>query len=305
MRALLTGASGFIGKNLKKYLECMGIQVFTLSSTLPQSDKNFFLDSIASYDCIVNCLKETEPNYLFHLAGNQINLDQNRSDFLNYQYFKNIINSLIDINMFDLNILAVGSAAEYGLVADNFLPVSEEYIESPISSYGISKLKQTNFAIRKAPLFKNIVVVRPFNIIGYGAPAYLPLGNFLNQLSLAIKNTQKNIKMGGINFFRDYIDVDDLVSIFWELCNNSEAHGKKINVCTSTLLNLEEIIKKISQPYDVNLDIERVNPKYKNFVKKFYGCNKQLLRILPNTNFKKLDDSISDIQASLEDYAYK
>ena len=186
MKALLTGANGFLGRNLKRFLLSKGLEIFSLTSSKETDRNNYQILNTQDIDTISRCLEAVRPDYIFHLAGNQIHKDQTNSDLLNYFFFKNIIDSLIKKNINDVSIVAIGSAAEYGIIANDVTPINENLLEKPQSPYGVSKLKQTKYAIEHSNIFKNILVARPFNIIGYGLPEYLPLGNFIKKLESAI-----------------------------------------------------------------------------------------------------------------------
>ena len=69
---------------------------------------------------------------------------------------------------------------------------------------------------------KRLIIVRPFTIIGKFLPSKT-LRKFINQ----VKNSNNNdlIKMGDLNTFRDFIDIDDFIDIIIELLGCEEANG--------------------------------------------------------------------------------
>ena len=69
MKALLTGANGFLGKHLVNKLNLEGCEVYSLGRVKAENANFFHLESLEDKKTIERCLLDINPNYLFHLAG--------------------------------------------------------------------------------------------------------------------------------------------------------------------------------------------------------------------------------------------
>src|SRR5207248_561315 len=79
--------------------------------------------------------------------------------------------------------LLIGSAAEYGAVNEDDVPITETMPARPIDHYGISKLAQTLIGQAAARDGRSIVVARTFNAIGPGMPEHLSVQSFVKQIA--------------------------------------------------------------------------------------------------------------------------
>ena len=137
--------------------------------------------------------------------------------------------------------MMIGSAAEYGLVSVDQLPITENLTPKPYNLHGISKFAQTQIALSWYKPKRSLVVVRPFTIIGPGMPNYLAIGSFLQQIqSISDRGT---LKTGNLNTARDFINVFDAAHLIWELINNENSYGEIINLCRGTSVPIIDIIK--------------------------------------------------------------
>src|SRR5438067_939120 len=129
MRALITGASGFSGKYLVGFLESQDVEVFTLS--LRGHD-------LANTKRITEELEKAQPDYLFHLAG--IATGDSAEEFfrVNVLFAAALLRASRNADIIDRPILFVGTAAEYGRINDEDLPVKETSPCRPYNYYGMS-----------------------------------------------------------------------------------------------------------------------------------------------------------------------
>ena len=69
-------------------------------------------------------------------------------------------------------------------------------------------------------------------------PTHLALGNFARQLA-ALRTPQGTLQSGNINVFRDFIDIDHVVTMLWDLAQNSAARGA-VNICSGEATELQQ-----------------------------------------------------------------
>ena len=167
--------------------------------------KDILIDDINNLELLEEEILKINPDYLFFLSGKSSTENENESKLINFSYFKNVVDILINNKKSNINIVVVGSSAEYGIVKEDELPITEKLNGFPISKYGINKLNPTHYSLKVKANFKNLVIVRPFNILGYKAPKSLPLGDELEQFVLNVLIKKLILQ---INFSRDYIDDD-------------------------------------------------------------------------------------------------
>lgn len=240
MKALLTGANGFLGKHLVNKLNSAGYEVYSLGRVEVKNTNFFYLECPEDKKIIKKCLSDIKPNYLFHLAGT-VSTDELESIRVNTKYAENILNALDECNLAKTTrVLMVGSASEYGKINEKNLPIKECLEPKPSSLYGNTKLQQTQVGLNWKSEENFIVIARPFNIIGPAMPRFLAVGNFMNQIDLI--ESEGEIFAGNLNSQRDFVDVDDVCNIFLELINCNDANGEIINICSGKPKQIGEIL---------------------------------------------------------------
>ena len=299
MRILITGAGGFLGSHLISFLKNnleTNFEIFNLGKNKVNNSDLLFLDDIKNQDQINKYLSDIRPHYLFHLAGAaNSSIDLNECKLVNVDYAKFLLRA-IEINniQHQTRVLVTGTSAEYGRVSYSELPISENYQPNPETIYGKTKYEQTLHALNWHKPDRNLVIVRPFNIIGLKMPIHLALGSFINQIeSLPDKG---DLKTGNLNTKRDFIDVDDVINLMWNLINNKHANGEIINICSGKAVAvgdiLELVIKLSGKEISIVSEEERIR---KNDSLIHFGDNTKLLKIVGDYNFTSWKNTINKI----------
>lgn len=226
MKIEITGASGFVGNNLLKYLSNSSFLVHPIS-----------LRSL-NWECDANA------DAIIHLAG-KAHDTKNTSDAS--EYFK--VNTELTKELFDLfldsKIKDFVFFSSVKAVADEVLEVlSEDVLGNPKTPYGQSKSLAEKYILSKEiPHGKRVFIIRPCMIHGPGNKGNLnllynvvkkripyPLAAFHNERSfLGIDNLNflikeilenKNIQSGIYNFADDeFLSTNDLVQIISSTAN--------------------------------------------------------------------------------------
>ena len=188
-------------------------------------------------------------------------------------------------------IILIGSASEYG-VQEKY---TERCIEKPRSIYGLTKLMQHSlfqYYINTYNIKANYI--RLFNIVFDKVDKKLFIGNFSRQLKEILKGKSKEIKLGNLNSYRDFLLIDDVYDGFIKVIkkgNNGEVYnlgmGKSIflkdfvnNVLEELGLKLRLIIEELDYIGKINnkvvADIDKIkgiswSPKfnYNDIIKEF------------------------------------
>lgn len=157
MKILVTGATGFIGKNLVKYLGSVGYEIETLSHLEFMNEDFHRLDCF--YDVKVGDNGE-HPDVVVHCAWPK--LDLHVTDHL--EFAEMTCNFYNECKKRGITVINIGSSSEYGV---KFEPMREDMICEPINTYGIAKLMVTLYAKKLG-----FNTLRLFTVIGDGGHSF-------------------------------------------------------------------------------------------------------------------------------------
>jgi len=296
MNALITGASGFIGRHLAAALNKIGWSVTGLSRHECSGFSSVVMGTLPwdreRLESILDC---TRPDVVFHLLGASPSQAAEQQYCVNLQAGVELVSALERQGRLP-RIIFAGSAAEYGPVEEGELPLSEARPCNPLGPYGASKLEQTKFALAKASDLP-VVVARIFNPIGPGMGRHLALGDFVSQLARS-KERPAILSVGNLDVFRDFIDVRDLVAILVRLSTNPQAIGRVLNVCSGRGLLLRDIVARMVSlsGKDVKIEVEQSRVRSTE-MKTFYGSARALNEIGIAVPALKLDQVLAAMLA--------
>jgi GDP-4-dehydro-6-deoxy-D-mannose reductase len=261
VRALITGAGGFCGRHLARYLEGQGVEVHTVGARETSAHHHVAdpFDSRALSRAIV----DAEPAYLFHLAGTSSGKDGAVYYAVNTLYAARLFGALEQAQV-ACPVLLVGTSAEYGSVEPEELPIGEDAVPRPYSHYGVSKLAQTQMGLI-AGRSRPVVVVRPFNIIGTGMPNHNAVQSFACEIADIIRGRRDPVvHVGNLDVSRDFVAVEDVVETYWRLVQSPSAYGRIVNVCTGIETNMRALLTRLidlsGMSIEVRVDPARVKP---------------------------------------------
>jgi nucleoside-diphosphate-sugar epimerase len=244
---LVTGATGFIGTNLiHRLLELdYNISIFIHKKSKMTHLKNITskldvhkIDLIKSHR-INEKIKKVKPDVVYHLASYGISRDQTRnSEIINTNILGtlNLFNAILEYA--DVSkIVNMGSCLEYG---PKIKKIKETDDNNPQSTYGFSKMTQTNVAgyfyeQKKMP----INTLRVFN-------AYGPFQNKSGLIPNIISSTlnHKKIYINNPNDTRDFIFVNDVIEGLLR-ASKIKKSGEIFNIGTSNGYTVKDIMEKI------------------------------------------------------------
>lgn len=238
MRALVTGANGFIGRGLVRRLRALGWDT-TAVARRPSDDRVEVVDdySTSSFSAL---LRNLQPDVVFHAAGRAGRAPAEEMIRSNVLLTAQLFAALDAVRMRPTVVL-IGSAAEYGPVTANNLPLCESQPCQPISDYGASKYAQTLFGLNRARDGWPVVIARLFNPIGPEMPTHLALGDFAARL----RRRERVMHVGNLDVRRDFIEIDEAARIIVGLSNSSGARGRIVNVCAGEAFHLGSILNRM------------------------------------------------------------
>ena len=265
--ALVTGAEGFIGSHLARYLQAKGWNV--VGTYLPDNHTSFpKLPRLDFVQCdlrngqrITQLVNTYQPSHVFHLGAQSLPTVSWANPVATFE--SNIMGSLY---LFEgvrrlkraPVVVSACSSAEYGRVPASAIPVKEDRPLRPLHPYGISKvcldlLAREYFLDYKIPA----VNVRLFNTTGPGKTNDAP-SDFVRQLVAIKKGLQRPvIEVGNLKPRRAFLDVNDTVRAFY-LAAMKGKHGESYNVCATRTHKMSQILQRAIRLSGVKAEIRPV-----------------------------------------------
>lgn len=265
MKALIIGASGFVGphlaKEIKKSLFC---EVITATSRGIDrlgigEDKTVQLN-ILNIEQISEILSEEKPDYIFHLAAqSSVALswkDPKSTVDINIIGAINLINA-IQHSGYSPKVLITGSSEEYGKVRECDNPIIESAVLSPANVYAVTKACQNMMAtIYSRAYGLPLVMTRSFNHIGPGQSPQFVVADFCNQAVEIEKGIrQPVIRVGNLSAKRDFTDVRDVVKAYCRLIQYGRP-GETYNVGSGHAIAVQDILDTILAQTKARVKVE-------------------------------------------------
>lgn len=272
---LVTGLTGFVGKQLKEYL---GSSEWALEWEL--------LEQLDSYDLcspedLSVMLGGRVPDAVIHLAGQTFVPEAFRNPAHTLQV--NLLGTLnllqaLKNNGFRGAFLFVSSGDVYGAVAEGSLPIVETLVPRPRNPYAVSKVSAELLCQQWSYLEPwRIMIARPFNHIGPGQREDFVIPSMARQMVRIRKGWQlPRLEVGDIDVTRDFLHVHDVIAAYLHLLRDGR-NGEIYNVCSGTELCIRDAAMQLAQLAGVQVelvqDLARLRPSEQRRV---LGCSQKL-----------------------------
>lgn len=308
MKALVTGAGGFIGRILCRMLKQEGWEVTALDmnshKTWYKMD-DYWLGSYSDHEPY-----QKQYDVVFHLGASST-LGPSVTDPLGYM--DNNVSRMVKMLQFlkenKTPVIFASSAATYGDPGKDIC-LKEEHAGNPCNPYGLSKWIG-ELILEQACLAHDMKAysMRFFNVAG----AYENLGQDLDQPHILTRMSVAQLK--GETFYingnqyetydgtcvRDYIHVADvcdcLIAAAKQIVKDPATSYTEYNVCSQTKTSNLQLAERFKSMFGLKYDFKDVRPGDPGYL---YGDNSNTVRELSWSPKMDLDDIIESHYAYIK-----
>lgn len=256
MNILLTGANGYIGRNLIPSLiknkhhiyiltrNKLKLKNFTWFKKVIVIERDFYNSDIEeiknqliNIDCFIHLSWMNLPNYNDPIHVNE-----------NLPKEKNFLIKILKMRI--KKLIVAGTCMEYGMVNGE---VSEITKTNPSSQYGIAKDQLRIFleSLQSSDYEFSLTWLRLFYVFGNDQPERF----IIPQLEKAISNNEKYFKMSHGNQVRDFIHIQKVVEkIIYVLENNLKGI---VNISSGKPLSLFDFINNRKKELNSKINLDR------------------------------------------------
>ena len=250
--ALVTGATGFIGYHLVRFLRAQGWDVVG-TYRAPEAGSRLKWPNLRFVPCdlrdgrqVHRLFQRIEATHVFHLGAQSLPTLSWLDPVSTFE--SNIIGSL---NLFEAIrrikrppvVVSACSGAEYGHVQPSAVPVTEEHPLRPLHPYGISKVCLDLLAqVYSCDFDIPTVNVRLFNTTGPGKTNDAP-SDFVRQLVRVKRGLQPPVvEVGNLKPLRAFLNVNDSVRGFY-LAATKGKRGEAYNLCADKPYEIRQLLR--------------------------------------------------------------
>jgi len=251
-KALVTGAFGFIGRNISRFLWKMGYEVIGLGHGRWSFEEwkawglaewhncNISLDTLCSY--------AESPDLIIHCAGSgsvNFSISHPMQDYL--RTVDTTLNVLEYMRLYapESKLVYPSSAAVYGNAKS--LPIPESAELQPISPYGVHKVIAEQICKSYAEHFNiHVAIVRLFSVYGRGLRKQL-LWDACNKISTGELNF-----FGTGNEIRDWLHINDVVTLLSCAGEHASPACPIVNGATGSGITVSDILDEVLKGFGIS-----------------------------------------------------
>jgi GDP-4-dehydro-6-deoxy-D-mannose reductase len=239
MKALVTGASGFVGGHLIAHLESMGDTVVGIDRHADDPD---LLDP----DRLTERIAEVEPEVVYHLGGwSDVGASWSHPVETFRVNAEGTLNLLLATRGVARRVVVVTSADVYGKVSLSELPLTEESLLRPVTPYAASKIAADYLGLQAWLGFGiEVVRVRAFNHLGPGQTNKFVCPAIAERIAINELEGGEVVPVGNLTPRRDFTDVRDVVRAYRLLTEHGEP-GEAYNVCSGHDIAISELADRL------------------------------------------------------------
>jgi len=304
---IVTGGAGFIGSNIVKGLNDLGVTDILIVDNLEKSTKHLNLNRLKFIDYVdkrdfnfESFLSHENVDTIFHQGACSDTVESNGRYMMmnNYEYSKQLFDLSVDNN---IRFIYASSGSVYGNGDNGFR--EEKECEYPLNIYAYSKFIFDQY-IRRAlstGILSQVAGLRYFNVYG---EQEIHKGR-MSSIMLHLYNQQKKgdvLKLfrGSKEFYRDFIYIKDIVDINLFLFENNDVSGI-YNAGTGVARSFYDIATIIQLKYPkTKIDYIDFPKDLESKYQKFTEADMRKLRGAGYTKeFTSLEDGINSYLSNL------
>lgn len=267
MRALITGAGGFVGRHLCEYLlaqsdwELLG----TVSPKPLEAPRSRPCRSLVRLDLrdagrVGELIGDFRPDVVFHLAA-QSHVPSSFAD--PWETLENNLRAQLNVLEgvrragLSSRVIVIGSNEEYGWPRPEDLPLTEESPLRPVNPYAVSKVGQDFLGLQYHLAYgMDVVRLRPFNHTGPGQAPHFVVPAFARQIARIEAGLQEPVvRVGNLEVARDFTDVRDIARAYYLAAVAGEA-GEVYNLASGLARSIRWILGTLLSFTDAEVRIE-------------------------------------------------
>lgn len=252
MHVLVTGAGGFIGSHLTRYLLAKGDRVTgTYVDVRPDQPGVDLLEAdLLDRAALERLVRRVSPDAVIHLAGlSHVGESWTRIP----DYFQvNVVGTDNLLAAAEGRPVVIASSAEvYGAVPEELQPIREDQPVAPSTPYALTKA-----AAERLAFLRGAVVARSFNMVGPGQARNFALPAFASQLAAIDRGESEPVlRVGNLAARRDFLHVDDGAAAYRLLAERGEPGGI-YNLCAGRTASIAEALDRLMAVAGVKVRIE-------------------------------------------------
>jgi len=252
MKALVTGAAGFVGQHLVAHLSQCGDEIVAID----RADGPDLLDEYA----IAAFIADAQPDAIYHLGGwSDVGASWENpleSFRVNAEGTLNIVLGARQVE--NARVICISSADVYGNVQADQLPINESTPFQPVTPYASSKIAADMIALQAFLGYGvQTIRVRAFNHLGPGQSTNFFTSALARRIAENELSGETKLSVGNLTPRRDMTDVRDVVKAYRLLAEKGVA-GEAYNVCTGVDYTIGEIAEMLVRcarhPMELEID---------------------------------------------------
>ncbi len=265
MKALITGASGFVGINLIPYLKSNNIQVSTLSVRYKQNQ---------------TILIDNDIDVVIHLAGKAHDTKNTTEEQAYYNSNYELTKQVFDAYLKSKAIKFIFLSSVKAIADSPSEIVNEDTVFNPQTPYGISKKQAGDYILNYKELDKKSYILMPCMIYGK---------NNKGNLNLLIKLVQKGVPwpLGAFENKRSFLSVENL-SFIIKMIIEEDIKSNMFTLSDGESISTNELIKIIGNSLKRKVRILKIPVRFIRFISNIGDI---LSLPLNNERLKKLTET--------------